>query len=147
MNSETTASELNPASSSKTNWPEWIWTTNHDALPDSLDWCYGNAWPPIGSYGEVYRNGKYLVTGTITHYFHVAGKLYLIISVGVRVEWLKLAPGDSLIAIYGDDFISLDDDDDEPEYPLLVLSDEERAAALIPVAQAAQDNQESDLPF
>jgi len=62
----------------------------------------------------VNRNGKHLAAGTVTHYFHVAGKLYVVVAVEHPVEWLKLVPGNSLIAIYDDDFIVFVDEDDEP---------------------------------
>lgn len=41
MNPETTASEFNLTAGSKTNWLEWMWTTDRNALPDSLDWYSG----------------------------------------------------------------------------------------------------------
>ena len=144
MNPETTAVD-------KTEWPEWAWTTDEHDLPSGLYWREGG-YPPIGSYCELNRDGKFLTGCRATHYFHVAGNLYLIVRVESLLEKLKLVPGDSMIVCYDEDLMLLVDEDDDPTYPLEVPPTFDERAAPFRVARRTRDEkrnegEEDDLPF
>ena len=144
---------------SKTEWPEWAWTTDRNDLPTTLEWREGD-YPPIGGYCELSRDGKHLTGGLVTHYFHVAGKLYVILRVNRLLEALKLVPGDSMIVRYDEELIFLVDEDDDPSYPVEVPPTFEERAAQFRDTGLTRDNgeklneneernggEENDLPF
>lgn len=143
---ESNPAELNQATGSRTIFPEWIWTNNSTDLPVSLDWQDGKDWPRIDSYGEVYRNGTYLAIGFVTYYFHVQGRLHLILTVDDVQNWQKLYYGKMLIVTPDDDFmIMVDEDGDEVDYG---SSREDYKSSIIKRPELTEDEKlDPNLPF
>ncbi|MET4073649.1 hypothetical protein [Hymenobacter sp. UYCo722] len=130
MNPETTAFNPDPTTGNKPTWPEWLWTTDRNDLPDSLDWGDDDRPLHIGGSCDYYRDGKHVAGCLPTHYFHVAGVLYVVVTVHNKlIEAYKLLPGDQLILRHDDTGIRRNYDDEKYLWQVEVPPTyEERAA-------------------
>ena len=75
----TTGSALRPTPGRETSLPEWVGTTDRNALPNTLDWASESPRPPLNGRVDVIRFGIPLGTGTAVGYFHRGGELGILV--------------------------------------------------------------------
>ena len=117
MNPETVTPsqpELRPAPGRQTPLPEWVSTTDRNALPNNLDWASESPRPPITGLVDVIRFGISLGTGTAVGYFHRTGELGILVELDSVSPILDLPTGTSRAHFFGENITRLDQGD-EPE--------------------------------
>ena len=121
---------LRPAPGREVPLPEWVSTTDRNALPNVLNWASEAQRPPIGGRVDVISAGFYLGTATVTGYFHRDGEL------GCWVELdSPLSNGVRRTYYFGESLTRLDQGDEPGEVAdqasvqdVTVLKDEAPAA-------------------
>lgn len=106
--------ELRPAPGRQTPLPEWVSTTDRNALPNVLNWASESPRPPINGRVDVIRFGVSLGTGTAVGYFHRAGELGILVELDSVHEILDLPAGTRRAHFFGENITRLDQGD-EPE--------------------------------
>lgn len=113
----TTGSALRPTPGRETSLPEWVGTTDRNALPNTLDWASESPRPPINCRVDVIRFGIALGTGTVTGYFHRSGELGCLVALDTVADFLDLPEGTNTAHFYGENLRRLDQGDEPEEAP------------------------------
>lgn len=152
---------LRPAPGRTTPLPEWVSTTDRNALPNILNWASEAARPPINCRVDLVRFGIALGTGTVTGYFHKDGEL------GCWVDLDSPSNGNTRTHFFGESITRLDQGDEQldtadragvqdvpaaprAELPLLSTQEEPEPMAEVPQEAAVQElhgNDDEDQPF
>lgn len=106
--------DLRPAPGREQPLPEWVSTTDRNALPNVLDWASESPRPPINGRVDVIRFGIPLGTGTAVGYFHRSGELGILVELDSVSPHLDLPEGTNKAHFFGENITRLDQGD-EPE--------------------------------
>lgn len=105
---------LRPAPGRQTPLPEWVSTTDRNALPPVLYWANEAECPLIQGQVDVISSGFALGTAIVTGYFHTNGEL------GCWVELdIPLASGERRTFYFGESLTRLDQGDEPTGAPAL----------------------------
>lgn len=121
-----TAPDLRTAPGRTQPLPEWVSTTDRDALPSPLDWGNEQDRPPIKGRVDVTSAGFALGTATVTGYLHWNGQL----GCWVRLDVAMLDSGERRAYFFGDNLNYLGE-----------LEDDDTGADAQPVPAAAQGDE------
>ena len=108
---------LRPAPGRQTPLPEWVSTTDRNALPPLLDWASESKRPPIDCRVDVIRFGIPLGTGTVIGYFHRRGELGILVELDTVSAHLDLPEGTSAAHFFGENLTRLDQGDEPEDRP------------------------------
>jgi hypothetical protein len=131
-------SVLRPAPGRENPLPEWVSTTDRNALPNVLDWASESPRPPINGRVDVVRFGISLGTGTAVGYFHRAGELGILVELDSVPPILDLPAGTKRAHFFGENITRLDQGDEPDEAP------ETAGVQDIPVYKADVDPQATE---
>ncbi len=103
---------LRPAPGRENPLPEWVSTTDRNALPTVLDWASESLRPPINGRVDVIRFGIPLGTGTAVGYFHRGGELGILVALDSVPASLDLPAGTNRAHFFGENIVRLDQGDE-----------------------------------
>ena len=132
-------SELRPAPGRANPLPEWVSTTDRNALPDLLNWASEARRPPINGRVDLVRFGISLGTGTAVGYFHRAGELGILVELDSVPAILDLPEGTKRAHFFGENITRLDQGDEPEEIP---ESTDNAGVQDVPVYKADVDPQD-----
>ncbi|MDF7815272.1 hypothetical protein [Hymenobacter sp. YC55] len=115
MSLESTTPALRPAPGRENPLPEYVSTTDRNALPNVLDWASESPRPPINGRVDVVRFGIALGTGTAVGYFHRGGELGVLVELDSVPSFLDLPEGTSTAHFFGENLRRLDQGDEPDE--------------------------------
>lgn len=107
-----TSAVLRPAPGRENPLPEWVSTTDRNALPTVLDWASESPRPPINGRVDVIRFGIPLGTGTAVGYFHRGGELGILVELDSVPASLDLPAGTNRAHFFGENIVRLDQGDE-----------------------------------
>jgi len=115
MSLETATAALRPAPGRENPLPEYVSTTDRNALPNVLDWASESPRPPINGRVDVIRFGIALGTGTVVGYFHRRGELGILVELDSVPATMELPAGTRRAHFYGENITRLDQGDEPTE--------------------------------